>query len=82
MAITKPTLGSWPNLIARWKLSGLTQAEFCARRNISLPTFRYHLYKPNRRPGSPRADLARQPRGWRVPGGCRRARRCCGTCGC
>jgi hypothetical protein len=48
-------MGSWPNLIARWKLSGLTQAEFCARRNISLPTFRYHLYKPSRRSGSPRS---------------------------
>jgi hypothetical protein len=55
MAITKPTIGSWPNLIARWKLSGLTQAEFCARRNISLPTFRYHLYKPSRHFGSPRS---------------------------
>ena len=58
MAITKPTLGSWPSLIARWKLSGLTQAEFCARRGISLPTFRYHLYKPSRRSGPDRALAA------------------------
>jgi hypothetical protein len=55
MAITKPTLDSWPSLIARWKLSGLTQAEFCARHGISLPTFRYHLYKPSRRSGPDRA---------------------------
>ena len=55
MAITKPGTPSWPNLIAQWRLSGLTQAVFCARRHIALPTFRYHLYKPNRRPGSPRA---------------------------
>jgi hypothetical protein len=53
MAITKPGTASWPNLIARWRLSGLTQAEFCSRRGLSLPSFRYHLYKPNRRSGSP-----------------------------
>jgi hypothetical protein len=45
MAITKPTLGSRPNLIARWKPSGLSQAEFYDRRGIALPTFRYHLHK-------------------------------------
>jgi hypothetical protein len=53
MAISKPGTHSWPNLIAQWRLSGLTQAAFCARRGISLPTFRYHLYKPRRRSGSP-----------------------------
>jgi hypothetical protein len=31
MAITKPGTASWPNLIAQWRLSGLTQAEFCSR---------------------------------------------------
>jgi hypothetical protein len=51
MAITKPGTATWPNLIARWRLSGLTQAEFCTRRGISLPTFRYHLYKPSHRSG-------------------------------
>jgi hypothetical protein len=54
MAINKPTTDSWPSLIAQWKLSGLTQAEFCRRRRLSLPTFRYHLYKPGRRSDSPR----------------------------
>jgi hypothetical protein len=54
MATSKPAEGSWPNLIARWQLSGLTQAEFCARRGLSLPTFRYHLYKPRRRSASHR----------------------------
>ena len=53
MAISKSSTHSWPNLIAQWRLSGLTQAAFCARRGISLPTFRYHLYKPRRRSGSP-----------------------------
>ena|SRR5579872_1746176 len=53
MATTKPGTASWPNLIAQWRLSGLTQAAFCTRRGLSLPSFRYHLYKPSRRSGSP-----------------------------
>ena len=53
MAITKPGTASWSNLVAQWRLSGLTQAEFCSRRGISLPTFRYHVYRPSHRPGSP-----------------------------
>jgi hypothetical protein len=51
MAITKPGNASWPDLIAQCRLSGLTQAEFCTRRGVSLPTFRYHLYKPSHRSG-------------------------------
>lgn len=53
MAITKPGTSSWSNLIAQWRLSGLTQAEFCTRRGLSLPAFRYHLYKPRRGSGPP-----------------------------
>jgi len=53
MAISNPATPSWPRLLAQWRLSGLTQAEFCSRRGLSLPTFRYHLYKPRRRAGSP-----------------------------
>ena|SRR5437016_12030305 len=53
MAFTRPSTVSWPNLIAQWRLSGLTQAEFCSRRGLALPTFRYHLYKPSRGSGSP-----------------------------
>jgi hypothetical protein len=52
MAISNPGIPSWPRLLAQWRLSGLTQAEFCARRGLSLPAFRYHLYKPHRS-GSP-----------------------------
>ena len=52
MAITKPGTSSWPNLIAQWRLSGLTQAEFCTRRGLSLPSFRYHLYKAQPRLGT------------------------------
>ena len=58
MAISKSSTHSWPNLIAQWRLSGLTQAAFCARRGISLPTFRYHLYKPRCRSGTPRPLVA------------------------
>ncbi len=53
MAVSNLGNPSWPRLLAQWRLSGLTQAEFCARRGLSLPTFRYHLYKPHRRSGSP-----------------------------
>lgn len=53
MAITNPGTASWPNLIAQWRLGGLTQAEFCRRRGIPLPTFRYHLYRPSHRSGPP-----------------------------
>jgi hypothetical protein len=53
MAVSNLGNPSWPRLLAQWRLSGLTQAEFCARRGLSLPTFRYHLYKPRPRSGSP-----------------------------
>jgi hypothetical protein len=53
MAVSNLGTPSWPQLLAQWRLSGLTQAEFCARRGLSLPSFRYHLYKPRRRSGSP-----------------------------
>jgi hypothetical protein len=52
MAVSNPGIHSWPQLLAQWRLSGLTQAEFCARHGLSLPAFRYHLYKPQRRSGS------------------------------
>ncbi len=38
----------WDALLNDFRRSGLTQAEFCRRREISLPSFRNHLYKPNR----------------------------------
>jgi hypothetical protein len=37
----------WNALLNDFRRSGLTQAEFCRRREISLPSFRNHLYKPN-----------------------------------
>ena len=57
MAFTKPGTASWPNLCAQWRLSGLTQAEFCTRWGLSLPSFRYHLYKSSRRSQSPGSPL-------------------------
>ncbi|MGO9462598.1 MAG: IS66 family insertion sequence element accessory protein TnpA [Isosphaeraceae bacterium] len=38
----------WNALLNDFRRSGLTQAEFCRRREISLSSFRNHLYKPNR----------------------------------
>ena len=37
---------SWNALLNDFRRSGLTQAEFCRRREISLHTFRKHLYQP------------------------------------
>ena len=36
----------WKSLLNEFRRSGLTQAEFCRRRQISLPSFRKHLYQP------------------------------------
>ena len=41
----------WNALLNDFRRSGLTQAEFCRRRQISLPSFRAHLYRP--RPSTP-----------------------------
>jgi hypothetical protein len=36
----------WKALLNDFRRSGLTQAEFCRRRHISLHSFRKHLYQP------------------------------------
>jgi hypothetical protein len=36
----------WKGLLNDFRRSGLTQAEFCRRRQISLHSFRKHLYQP------------------------------------
>jgi hypothetical protein len=41
----------WNALLNDFRRSGLTQAEFCRRRQISLHSFRKHLYQP--RPSQP-----------------------------
>ena len=35
----------WNSLLGEFRRSGLTQAEFCQRRGISLHSFRKHLYR-------------------------------------
>ena len=37
----------WNAIVSDFRRSGLTQAEFCRQRNISLASFRYHFYKPH-----------------------------------
>ena len=36
----------WNAIVSDFRRSGLTQAEFCRQRDISLASFRYHFYKP------------------------------------
>jgi hypothetical protein len=36
----------WNAILSDFRRSGLTQADFCRQRNISLASFRYHFYKP------------------------------------
>ena len=36
----------WKALLNDFRRSGLTQAEFCRRRQVSLHSFRKHLYQP------------------------------------
>jgi transposase len=42
----------WTALVNDFRRSGLTQADFCRRRNIPLASFRYHFYKPRPKPVS------------------------------
>ncbi len=37
----------WNAILSDFRRSGLTQADFCRQRNISLASFRYHFYKPH-----------------------------------
>ena len=36
----------WNAIFSDFRRSGLTQAQFCRQRDISLASFRYHFYKP------------------------------------
>jgi hypothetical protein len=49
----------WNALLNDFRRSGLTQAEFCRRRQISLHSFRKHLYLP--RPSQPAPGDDRSP---------------------
>jgi hypothetical protein len=51
----------WSAVIADFRRSGLTQAEFCHRRHISIHSFRSQLYSSRHRlpaPGTPPAPSA------------------------
>jgi hypothetical protein len=46
----------WNALLSEFRRSGLTQAEFCERRGISIHSFRKHLYQvpvPKATPANP-----------------------------
>ena len=49
----------WKALLNDFRRSGLTQAEFCRRRQVSLHSFRKHLYAP--RPDQPAPSDDRSP---------------------
>jgi hypothetical protein len=49
----------WNALLNDFRRSGLTQAEFCRRRQVSLHSFRKHLYQP--RPSQPAPSDDRSP---------------------
>jgi len=44
-----PTPEEWPNLIAEFRQSGLTQKEFVAKHDIPHATFQYWLYVKGKR---------------------------------
>ena len=46
----------WKALLNDFRRSGLTQAEFCHRRQISLHSFRKHLYQPRASQTAPSDD--------------------------
>jgi hypothetical protein len=46
----------WNAVFSDFRRTGLTQAEFCRQRDISLASFRYHFYKPRSSKPSPSDD--------------------------
>jgi hypothetical protein len=51
----------WKALLNDFRRSGLTQAEFCRRRDLSLHSFRKHLYSPRPSHDERPSDMADQP---------------------
>ena len=51
----------WSAIFSDFRRSGLTQADFCCQRSISLASFRYHFYKP--RSSEPARSHDRSPAG-------------------
>jgi hypothetical protein len=46
----------WNAILNDFRRSGLTQAQFCRQRDISLASFRYHFYKPRSSNPTPSND--------------------------
>lgn len=55
----------WRDVFARWERSGLTQAEFCRRRGVSITRFRWWRYDLKRRSGVGDGDAVVGRRGRR-----------------
>src|SRR3954447_21275245 len=52
----------WNALLGDFRRSGLTHAEFCRRRGLSIHSFRKHLYaRPATKPGPPQVTPAATP---------------------
>ena len=46
MSQSHPINSRWNAIVRDFRRSGLTQADFCRQRSISLASFRYHFHKP------------------------------------
>jgi hypothetical protein len=46
----------WNAIVNDFRRSGLTQADFCRQRHISLASFRYHFYTPRSSKPAPSDD--------------------------
>jgi hypothetical protein len=55
----RPIDQRWNAILNDFRRGGLTQADFCRQRNISLASFRYHFYKPGS--SKPTASNDRSP---------------------
>jgi hypothetical protein len=58
MAMQIADAAHWARINRDWEASGLTQVEFCRVRGLSLGSFRYWRYKPDRSNGLERLDQA------------------------
>jgi hypothetical protein len=58
MAMQPASAAQWARIIRDWEASGLTHADFCHDRGLSLGSFRYWRYKLDRSNGLKRLDRA------------------------
>jgi len=60
---SKELANHWRGLVEEWSRSGLTQAEFCRRRRLSVPSFRWWKARFRRADGSGRRTRTSAGRG-------------------